>query len=346
MLHDKTIFDIKKQHSASGIFDISIYPELEHLRSYLPNTKIYISNDTARHLGFKGLFQSVREILFIIKQKPDIIQHVEDLSFFNTFLFWIFRKKLVVTIHDGRPHTGDESLLSRVIRKIYTKYICKFILLTKSEGTLFSKKYGIDSQRINYSHLGYYDILNIYGNKDLNRKKQILFFGRISPYKGVEFLLKAMVKVHKVFPDVKLIVAGSGKYSFDISEYQKLDYIEFRNKYIGLDELSDLIRESLISVCPYTEATQSGVIYSSFALETPVIATRVGGIPDMIDEGKTGLLVSPCDIDKLAEAILILLSDNRKLMDMKVAIRESAKSGLRSWKDAADAYIRVYKNMM
>ena len=88
------------------------------------------------------------------------------------------------------------------------------------------------------------------------------------------------------------------------------------------------------------------MIYSSFALETPVIATRVGGIPDMIDEGKTGLLVSPCDIDKLAEAILILLSDNRKLMDMKVAIRESAKSGLRSWKDAADAYIRVYKNIM
>ena len=89
-------------------------------------------------------------------------------------MFWIFRRKLVVTIHDGRPHTEEESFISRIIRKTYTKYVKKFVLLTKSEGELFAKGYGVDPLKVNYSHLGYYDILNIYGNQNLKRKRQIL----------------------------------------------------------------------------------------------------------------------------------------------------------------------------
>ena len=111
------------------------------------------------------------------------------------------------------------------------------------------------------------------------KENYVLFFGRISPYKGVEYLFRAMERVHKVHPNVKVIVAGSGEMYFDASEYEKYEYVKIVNRFIELDELADLIRGALFTVCPYTDATQSGVVYSSFALNTPVIATNVGGLP-------------------------------------------------------------------
>ena len=183
----------------------------------------------------------------------------------------------------------------------------------------------------------------MFGNKDIKKQNYILFFGRISPYKGIEYLLKAMRRVHEVHPETRVIIAGKGEYNFDIEPYINLGYVEFRNKFIELDELADLIRGAQFTVCPYTEATQSGVVYSSFALNTPVIATRVGGLPEMIDDGKTGVIVPPCDEQSLAEAIIDLLGDYAKLSDLTNNIKVSADSGKGSWTVIADEYLDIYK---
>lgn len=171
----------------------------------------------------------------------------------------------------------------------------------------------------------------------------VLFFGRISKYKGIEYLLEAMKIVHKKYPQVKVVIAGKGEFAFDITQYQELDYVEFRNRFIGLEELSDLIRSALVTVCPYTDATQSGVVYSSFALNTPVIATNVGGLPEMIDDGKTGFLVPPRDSFSLANAILRLLDNPTLLKTFTDNISFNATTGKGSWGEVANDYIKVYE---
>ena len=118
--------------------------------------------------------------------------------------------------------------------------------------------------------------------------------------------------------------------------------MEILNRFIGLDELSDLIRGALFIVCPYTDATQSGVVYSSFALNTPVIATRVGGLPEMIEDGKTGIIVPPKDSSALATAILSLLDNPELLVKMRGNIFDSSKSGRGSWNSIAKDYIDIY----
>ena len=338
-----TIFNISKQIPKAGIFKATEYPELKAFEEYMPMDNVYVSNDPSGRFCLKSLWQEFKTFLFIRNQKFDVIHYVEDPSLLFSLLLWFFRKKLVVTIHDGRPHTGDDSKKSQFVRRRLKSYVKRFLLLNKKENKLFEKGYGINPKYIYNSHLGYYEMLHMYGNKTLQKQNYILFFGRISPYKGIEYLLKAMRIVHEVFPETRVIIAGKGKYNFDIEPYVHLDYVEFRNKFIELEELADLIRGAQFTVCPYTEATQSGVVYSSFALNTPVIATRVGGLPEMIDDGETGIIVPPCDGQSLAEAIMDLLGDSAKLSNLTNNIRVSADSGKGSWSVIADEYLDIYK---
>ena len=103
--------------------------------------------------------------------------------------------------------------------------------------------------------------------------------------------MPAMKKVHKVLPSLKLVVAGKGEYYFDKSAYDKLDYIQFVNRFIPDIELANLIANSIFVVVPYTEATQSGVIMSAYAFAKPVIATNVGGLPEMVGNDEFGKII-------------------------------------------------------
>lgn len=337
-----TIFNISKQIPKSCILKATEYPELKAFEDYMPMDNVYISNEPTGRFGLKSLWLEFKTFQFIRKQEFDIIHYVEDPSPLFSLLLWFFRKKLVVTIHDGRPHTGDDNRKSQFVRRRLKSYVKRFLLLNKKENKLFEKGYGVNPEYIYNSHLGYYEMLHMYGNKTLKKQNYILFFGRISPYKGIEYLLKAMRIVHKVLPETRVIIAGKGEYNFDLEPYKHLDYIEFRNKFIELDELADLIRGAQFTVCPYTEATQSGVVYSSFALNTPVVATRVGGLPEMIDDGETGVIVPPCDEQSLAQAIIDLLSDSVKLAGMKKKIEASAENGKGSWKLIVEDYMKIY----
>lgn len=337
-----TIFNIDKKYPKSGIFPISIYPELKVFQKYLPIDHFYIANETTGRFGWNSFKTDIQVLSFFKKVKPDVINYIETPSIFHFLPLWFFRNKLVLTIHDGKPHTGEGSKKEEFIRKCISKYVRKFILLNQGEVEVFSKGYNVLLNKIYRSRLGYYDILNLYGSSDVSKQPMILFFGRISKYKGVEYLLEAMKIVHQKYPQVKVVVAGKGNYHFDITEYENLSYVDIRNRFISLEELTELIRSALVTVCPYTDATQSGVVYSSFALHTPVVASKVGGLPEMIEDGKTGILVPPKDVNALANALLSLLDNPNQLQCFSDNIKLSAKNGKGSWSQIADQYLRIY----
>lgn len=97
----------------------------------------------------------------------------------------------------------------------------------------FAELNHISKSRIYINRLGIYDCINAFKPKDeAKENKNVLFFGRISPYKGVEYLLEAMNEVHKVIPDAQLTIAGGGKIYFNVEKYEKLDYVKLINRYI------------------------------------------------------------------------------------------------------------------
>ena len=152
--------------------------------------------------------------------------------------------------------------------------------------------------------------------------RNILFFGRISPYKGIEYLCEAMKKVHESVPEANLTIAGGGKMYFDFSKYANLDYIKLVNRYIPTEELAHLLHSCDFTVCPYTDATQSGVIMT------------------MVDEGKTGYLIPPKDIDALANAMTTLLKDDSLLKSMSDNIHKKYQEGESSWQQIAKDYLK------
>jgi glycosyltransferase involved in cell wall biosynthesis len=176
--------------------------------------------------------------------------------------------------------------------------------------------------------------------------QNILFFGRISPYKGIEYLCEAMTIVHEALPKATLTIAGGGKLYFDTTKYDKLPYINITNRYIGMEELASLLTKCTVTVCPYTDATQSGVIMTSYSLCKPVVATNVGGLGEMVDNGRTGLLVPPKNAKALAEAIIEILADDNKCRQMKENIRNDYFINEKSWNCIADKYISIYKDTL
>lgn len=342
----KTIFDIGVLKPYSRIYPASQYEDFVRLHNYLSLDNFYIANDTTGKIGWKSIMLAVREVLFIKNAKPDIINVVGAPGILLSCFLWLFRKKLVVVIHDGKPHTGEGNMRGQLIRILMKTYVRKYIFLNEGERVVFSKEYGVSMEKLYCSRLGYYDILSCYGNsktKELSGE-YVLFCGRVSPYKGIEYLLEAMTIVHETWPNMKVIIAGKGKYYFDITQYEKLDYVTFMNRYVTMDELADLINGALFTICPYTDATQSGVIFSSFALNKPVIASSVGGIPDVVEQNKTGILVPPKDAKALSMAILKCLNNREFLHELSCNIKRNTMEGKWAWHNIALEYVKIYQS--
>lgn len=342
-----TLVDIKKQIPRTGIFLATEYDEFKQYANYMDMSKVYVSNRiNQKSYSWSYFKESFLLWKFIKDGNFDVVHHDSYFQGIRT-LYYKLSNHWVTTFHDPFPHTGEESGNYRKKYELTIKGSNGYVLLNDNQKKQFCDTYNVDSSTVLINRLGIYDnIRSFVEEKTLPKRNNILFFGRISPYKGIEYLCEAMKIVRQAVPDATLTIAGGGKMYFDIDPYKQLEYIEVRNHYIGMKELADLLSRCALSVCPYTDATQSGVIMTSFSLYKPVVASNVGGLSEMIDDGKSGLLVPPKDARALADAIISLLQDDTKLSSMTEYIRQEYERGNRSWNAIADKYIEYYKKLI
>jgi glycosyltransferase involved in cell wall biosynthesis len=342
-----TAINIQKQYYKSGIFKIDIYPEIGKFFEFFDKEKTYIINICNNKTKCKNLFVFCKLLFMLVRMNIDIL-HVT--YYMQTVMFPLFflRRKTVLTVHDPIPHSDTRSIRDTIYRKISFKLIKSFVILNKIQRDEFVSKYKLEHKDIHISKLGIYDYLREYIKtmpaKNNIKEKYILFFGRITEYKGLEFLFPAMKIVNETYKDIKLIAAGYCKqYYFDISEYESCSYIDIMNRFIPDDELAILIQNSLFVVCPYIDATQSGAVMSAFAFNVPVLATNVGGLPEYVEHLKSGYVVEPKDVNALADGINCLLGNNGLLDEQRKYIENRYGSGEYSWDKIADDLIAFYK---
>ena len=340
--------NISKIYPHSGVFKATeAYPEFEKYSRIIDVDKFYVVNTCGKFWQLKAFWTNFLLLLFLIKNKFDVIHLTWPANVYE-FIIYMLKRKIILTVHDPFPHTGLDTHIVRLRRKVAFRCVPHFIILNKAQREKFLSFYHLPSSAVIDSRLSCYTYLNMVEHDitTVPEQKYILFAGKISKYKGVEYLLEAMKKVHDTFPDIKLVVAGGGKYHFDISEYAALPYIDIRNRFIPDEELVALMNKTQFMVCPYTDATQSGVIMSSFTFGTPVIATRVGGLPEMLGNGKYGMLVKEKDTDALYLGICSLLSDEEQLADYRKEIaKDYTSDGYLSWKTIAEELRESYLQM-
>ena len=341
-------YNIGKIYPHSGVFKATeAYPEFEKYSRIIDVDKFYVVNTCGKFWQLKAFWTNFLLLLFLIRNKFDVIHLTWPANVYE-FIIYMLKRKIILTVHDPFPHTGLDTRIVRLRRKVAFRCVPHFIILNKAQREKFLSFYHLPSSAVIDSRLSCYTYLNMV-EQDMTtvpEQKYILFAGKISKYKGVEYLLEAMKKVHDTFPDIKLVVAGGGKYHFDISEYAALPYIDIRNRFIPDEELVALMNKTQFMVCPYTDATQSGVIMSSFTFGTPVIATRVGGLPEMLGNGKYGMLVKEKDTYALYQGICSLLSDEEQLADYRKEIaKDYTSDGYLSWKTIAEELRESYLQM-
>ena len=154
-----------------------------------------------------------------------------------------------------------------------------------------------------------------------------------------------MESVFETQENLKVIIAGKGDFYFDKTRYEANPKFMFINRFISNKELASLISNSIAVVCPYIDATQSGVVMSAYALNKPVIATNVGALPEMVDDGRTGFLVPPRDSKALADAIRKML-EPETAQQMSKHIMEDYSSGKNSWKEIANEVEKIYDDII
>lgn len=149
----------------------------------------------------------------------------------------------------------------------------------------------------------------------LDGERWLLFFGLVRPYKGLDVLIDAMPAVHEA-TGAKLYVAGEcygdeAPYREQVERLGLGDAVRLDFRYVPNEEVPTIIASSDALVLPYRHATQSGVAQVAFGCGRAVVSTRVGGIPDVVADGKSGLLVPPEDPPALADALVSLYEDGR-----------------------------------
>jgi glycosyltransferase involved in cell wall biosynthesis len=140
-----------------------------------------------------------------------------------------------------------------------------------------------------------------------------LFFGTWSKYKGIGVLLDAFALVRARFPEARLILAGGVGADVDLpgllARAQEIGNVDARPGYVAVEDVPAILGSARVVVTPYIRASQSGVVHLAYTFGRPVVSTDVGDLPEVVLDGKTGLLVAAGDPKPLAAAICALLAD-------------------------------------
>jgi glycosyltransferase involved in cell wall biosynthesis len=294
--NDSSIFSSMQ----SGV-NVILYPEFRRR-----DPRSLLSDGKLAELLYKGAY--------------DII-HLQFSGTLPLVFYWnkVKHIPLVLTVHDPYQHPGLPKLVSwsqDFTQSRFSRKAGKIIVHGPMMRSLYLRKYPFVDQA-NVVDLPVGDLSVGCFSKPAppaeiapKEKYEILFFGNIQPNKGVDFLVRAEPYIAAVMDNFIIKIIGQG----DVTKAEKLiinkSHFEIRNVFVSQAEMAGYFQSADVVVLPYLSATQSGIIPLAYSAGKPVVATRTGGLPDVVQDGTTGLLVEPGDEKALAKAIITLLRDD------------------------------------
>lgn len=313
-------------------------------------------------------------ILYAATAKPKIFHILWNNKFLHfdrtllTYYYKLLEKKVVLTVHNVNTAKRDnkDTALNRFTLRIQYRLADHLFVHTEKMRQELIKEFGVQAGRISVIPLG---INNFAPQTDLTpaeakrrlgigpEEKAILFFGRITPYKGLEILVEAFQKSLPSADNYRLIIAGrpeeatEGTYWVPIREALAADVqkgrVLLRAVHIPDAETELYFKAADVFVLPYRNIYQSGILFLGYSFGLPSLAADVGSLKDEMIEGRTGFLFRPEDPTDLAKAIEKYFSSDlyRDLSQRRGEIRDYARQG-HDWSVVGQATIGVYDRLL
>lgn len=347
---------------AEGV-DVELYTfTLQYPSILFPGKTQYSDAPAPKNIKIFRKINSINPFTWVkaakdIKAKsPDIVIFAYWMSFFAPCyakMAKIISKnkstRCIGLVHNMMPH--EKSLLDRLFSPLFVKKMHAFAALSKSVLDDVSRldkksKPKLFSPHPLYDHYGDREdksvaLSSLYLDDNYN---YLLFFGLIREYKGLDLLLKAMSDERLDKYPLKLIVAGEF-YEKKEPYLQMIDNLDIKDKviicdkYIPDEEVKNFFNLVDMVVQPYKSATQSGVTQVAYHFERPMLVTDVGGLREIVSDGKVGYVVEP-EPKKIADAICDFYDNDRKEFFEANIVEEKKKY---EWSKMTETIMELYK---
>jgi glycosyltransferase involved in cell wall biosynthesis len=175
---------------------------------------------------------------------------------------------------------------------------------------------------------------------------RLIFVGALVPKKGLQVLLEALA--HPEFSRVHLTVVGDGYYAPELKSICAQIGFRDRTEWTGMlphDEVAQLMRASHVLCLPSFTEGSPNVIKEAMATGIPVVASRVGGIPETVREGETAFLFQPGDVEELRQRLLQFVNDPEMIERMGTAGRELLMREQLSWDSTAAEFDMIFRRV-
>lgn len=293
----------------------------------------------------------LRILQLIRSTKPDIIHFQEPAGLKSAIICvivaWLFAGyvRLALTVHDPVPHEGrDEAIVRRSM--FFRKFIRKRADIIFTHGQFCAGIYeGVKDRKDQRVEITDHGVIldDLAPPPRVAERLSVLFCGRMEAYKGVAVLHDAFRQLSAKRCEVDLTVAGAGQELDRIGHLlAQLPNVEVINSYICPMELMKLIAKADCLILPYLSATQSGILAAAFGNSRFVIASNVGGLPDVVADRVNGLLVEPGNAAHLAETIEAVAQDARLRSRLREGAAATAQDQL-NWRRIARGMMEAYE---
>jgi glycosyltransferase involved in cell wall biosynthesis len=278
------------------------------------NVKIYIVN-------FNSITALIKIAMILHKEKADIINtYLTKCSFLFSLVNIFFRVPLCCTLLNAITHEKLGNLQKRVYPFVYflLHKLCDGIIVNSGQ----NKKHFIDVARMNgnlikviYSGIDIDEFQGFQNQKPSDHKFVIGAVGRLSPEKGHIYLIKALNYITNI--DFECIFVGDGPLRAELENYVRKVNLDKRVKFLGFQaNIAQTMSQMDVVVMPSLNETFGITIIEAFALKKIVIASDVGGIPELVINGRTGFLFPIRDSSTLAEKILYVYNNKEEAQTM------------------------------
>ena len=317
--------ELTKSHEIQNINYTTQYPRL-----FFPGETQY-KMGTATHLNSERILSSINPLTWkktariIIAFQPNLILIHYWMPFFAPALIRlasVIKQKssaqIIAICHNLVPH--EKYWWNQFFMRTFIQKVDKFMVMSKSvEDELLKIKPNAEFQ------FSPHPIYNIFGKpieksvarKKLNLKSKniILFFGLIREYKGLDILLKSIPQIQREIDNFCVVVVGEcyddkNKYKRIIDSLKIHENVVLNFRFIPDDKVKVYFSAADVIALPYRSATQSGITQIAFNFNRPVIVSDVGGLGEIVPNGRVGFAVQP-QPQEFADAIIKFFKKNK-----------------------------------